>query len=77
MVGAYVLAGELGRADGDHAAAFAAHERRMRDFVAANQRLALVSATTEPPRCVSLWNGLYRSTCTVRKVLLYKQSSLW
>ena len=44
MVGAYVLAGELGRADGDHAVAFAAYERRMRDFVAANQRLALVNA---------------------------------
>ncbi|WP_067831736.1 FAD-dependent monooxygenase [Actinomadura kijaniata] len=41
MVGAYVLAGELRRADGDHAKAFAAYETELRDYVAANQRLAL------------------------------------
>ncbi|MBH1935213.1 FAD-dependent monooxygenase [Streptomyces sp. AV19] len=40
LVGAYVLAEELGRADGDHAAGFAAYERRMRPFVTANQALA-------------------------------------
>ncbi|GAA4805403.1 FAD-dependent monooxygenase [Actinomycetospora chlora] len=44
MVGAYVLAGELDRAAGDHAAAFAAYEARMRSFVDANQQLALVNA---------------------------------
>jgi 2-polyprenyl-6-methoxyphenol hydroxylase-like FAD-dependent oxidoreductase len=44
MVGAYVLAGELDRAAGDHAAAFAAYHARMRPFVEANQRLALVNA---------------------------------
>lgn len=44
MVGAYVLATELGRAPGDHASAFAAYERRMARFVAANQELALVAA---------------------------------
>ncbi|WP_410666631.1 FAD-dependent monooxygenase [Amycolatopsis sp. cmx-4-68] len=38
LVGAYVLAQELGRAD--HEAAFAAYERRMRPFVALNQALA-------------------------------------
>lgn len=30
LVGAYVLAGELARHDGDHTRAFAAYERRMR-----------------------------------------------
>lgn len=40
LVGAYVLAGELARAGGDHRTAFAAYENRMRGFVAANQRLA-------------------------------------
>ncbi|GLY76011.1 FAD-dependent monooxygenase [Actinoallomurus iriomotensis] len=41
LVGAYVLAGELARAGGDHAAAFAAYERELRDYVAGNQALAL------------------------------------
>ncbi|WP_049558802.1 FAD-dependent monooxygenase [Nonomuraea sp. SBT364] len=39
LVGAYVLAGELKRAAGDHATAFPAYEARMRPFVAANQAL--------------------------------------
>ncbi|MEQ0559046.1 FAD-dependent oxidoreductase [Amycolatopsis sp. NEAU-NG30] len=38
LVGAYVLAQELGRAE--HEEAFAAYERRMRPFVALNQALA-------------------------------------
>ncbi len=44
MVGGYVLAGELARAGGDHAAGFGAYERRLRGFVEANQHLALVNA---------------------------------
>ncbi|GAA3378100.1 hypothetical protein GCM10020367_56310 [Streptomyces sannanensis] len=39
LVGAYVLAGELAAAAGDHAAGFAAYEREMRPFVRANQDL--------------------------------------
>ncbi|MFB4298208.1 FAD-dependent monooxygenase [Actinomadura sp. NTSP31] len=39
LVGAYVLAGELAAAQGDHEAAFAAYEREMRPFVARNQKL--------------------------------------
>lgn len=38
---AYVLAGELHRAGGDHARAFAAYEERLRGFVAAKQKGAL------------------------------------
>lgn len=41
MAGAYVLAGELRRAGGDRAAAFAAYEARLRSHVAAKQRAAL------------------------------------
>ncbi|MEU0846191.1 FAD-dependent monooxygenase [Streptomyces sp. NPDC005962] len=41
LIGAYVLAGELKAAGGDHTTAFAAYEREMRDFVTANQELAL------------------------------------
>ncbi|MEU5876168.1 FAD-dependent monooxygenase [Spirillospora sp. NPDC047279] len=40
MAGAYVLAGELKAADGDHAEAFAAYERELRDYVRLNQELA-------------------------------------
>lgn len=40
LVGAYVLAGELGRARGDHAAAFAQYEEIMRPYVVASHTLA-------------------------------------
>jgi 2-polyprenyl-6-methoxyphenol hydroxylase-like FAD-dependent oxidoreductase len=43
LVGAYVLAGELHAADGDHTAAFAAYERELRGYVTDNQDLALHS----------------------------------
>ena len=39
LVGAYVLAGELGRARGDHAAAFRRYEQIMRPYVAAAHTL--------------------------------------
>ncbi|WP_026923780.1 FAD-dependent monooxygenase [Glycomyces arizonensis] len=48
MVGAYVLAAELGRTD-DHEVAFARYERRMRPFVEANQALALMDREKTPP----------------------------
>jgi 2-polyprenyl-6-methoxyphenol hydroxylase-like FAD-dependent oxidoreductase len=41
LVGAYVLAGELAAAGGDHRTAFAAYEAELRDFVRRNQELAL------------------------------------
>ncbi|WP_052866701.1 FAD-dependent monooxygenase [Streptomyces niger] len=47
LVGAYVLADELGRADTGHAAAFERYEARMRPFVARNQ--ALVRAVSSGP----------------------------
>ncbi|TDD23890.1 FAD-dependent monooxygenase [Nonomuraea diastatica] len=45
VVGAYVLAGELARAHGDHDVAFAGYESRMRGYVAANMKLAEGSGT--------------------------------
>ncbi|MFI5861396.1 FAD-dependent monooxygenase [Streptomyces sp. NPDC051546] len=39
LVGAYVLAGELAAAGGDHVAGFAAYEREMRRFAEENQKL--------------------------------------
>ncbi|MGW7681182.1 FAD-dependent monooxygenase [Kribbella sp. NPDC054772] len=44
IVGAYVLAGELHAAGGDHARAFAAYDDRMRGFVAACQKQAVDGA---------------------------------
>ncbi|TDW17954.1 FAD-dependent monooxygenase [Kribbella kalugense] len=44
IVGAYVLAGELHAAGGDHVRAFAEYDVRMKDFVAACQKLALEGA---------------------------------
>ncbi|MER6046287.1 FAD-dependent monooxygenase [Streptomyces sp. NPDC001793] len=41
LIGAYVLAGELKAARGDHLAAFAAYERELREHVAGTQQLAL------------------------------------
>lgn len=43
LIGAYVLAGELKAAGGDHTTAFASYERELRDFVTANQEIALVN----------------------------------
>lgn len=40
VVAACVLAGELGAADGDHAAAFARYEQRLRGYVAGGQKQA-------------------------------------
>lgn len=40
LVGAYVLADSLARGDGDHRAAYAAYEERMRPFATLNQALA-------------------------------------
>lgn len=39
LVGAYVLAGELAAAAGDHRTGFPAYEQEMRPFTAANQKL--------------------------------------
>jgi 2-polyprenyl-6-methoxyphenol hydroxylase-like FAD-dependent oxidoreductase len=44
LIGAYVLAGELAAAGGDHAAAFAEYDRTMRPFVLLNQQLGLESS---------------------------------
>lgn len=56
LVGAYVLAGELATAGGDHRAAFAAYERALRPFVERNQQLATSGGATLIPRTrTSLW----------------------
>jgi 2-polyprenyl-6-methoxyphenol hydroxylase-like FAD-dependent oxidoreductase len=56
IVGAYVLAGELAAAGGDHVAAFDRYERQMRGYVKACQQLA-VSAGPQlvPPNPFQNW----------------------
>lgn len=39
LVGAYVLAGELAKANGDHTRAFAAYEERIRDYASISQKI--------------------------------------
>ncbi|HEY3502135.1 MAG TPA: FAD-dependent monooxygenase [Actinocatenispora sp.] len=49
VVGAYVLAGELARAGGDHERAFPAYERAMADHVRGSRAVALSAAKTLVP----------------------------
>ncbi|WP_028925599.1 FAD-dependent monooxygenase [Pseudonocardia acaciae] len=49
IVGAYLLAGELAAHPGDHRAAFAEYERRMRGFVLANQKFGSDNAKRVAP----------------------------
>jgi hypothetical protein len=48
MVGAFVLAQELGRYPNDPLAAFARYEGRMRPFVTTNQALIEITAAAGP-----------------------------
>jgi len=58
LVGAYVLAGELRAAHGDHTQAFAAYEQAMRPFVLANQKSAATSGKQFIPASnVARWFG--------------------
>jgi 2-polyprenyl-6-methoxyphenol hydroxylase-like FAD-dependent oxidoreductase len=50
MVGAYVLAGELKRANGDHEVAFARYQNRLKTFVAAKQKAAVKFTSFFAPR---------------------------
>jgi 2-polyprenyl-6-methoxyphenol hydroxylase-like FAD-dependent oxidoreductase len=50
LVGAYVLAGELKAAGGDHLRAFAHYEEEMREYVEQGQKLAKGNATGLIPR---------------------------
>jgi 2-polyprenyl-6-methoxyphenol hydroxylase-like FAD-dependent oxidoreductase len=49
MVAAYVLAGELKRADGDHQLAFERYEQRLASFIASKQRAAVGFARSLVP----------------------------
>lgn len=67
LVGAYVLAGELAAAAGDHEAGFAAYEREMRPFVAANQKLGPANIK----RMVMRTKGQIRIAMTMLSLMKY------
>jgi 2-polyprenyl-6-methoxyphenol hydroxylase-like FAD-dependent oxidoreductase len=50
MAGAYILAGELQRASGDHGAAFSAYERRFRPFIERKQDAARAFVSSFAPK---------------------------
>jgi 2-polyprenyl-6-methoxyphenol hydroxylase-like FAD-dependent oxidoreductase len=50
MIGAYVLAGELATSSGEHTAAFAEYERRMRGIVEATQKMGRDNAKRNAAR---------------------------
>lgn len=71
LVGAYVLAGELAAAGGDHGIALPAYERELRGFVARNQKLALTGIEALLPSSrARIWlrNQLVRFGPLVAKV---------
>ncbi|MBO9730229.1 MAG: FAD-dependent monooxygenase [Chitinophaga sp.] len=55
VVGAYVLAGELKAASGEHTVAFARYEAQMRDFVTAGQKMADGADWFVPSTPFKLW----------------------
>lgn len=56
VVGAYVLAGELAAADGDHVRGFAAYERELGDYVRRSRQFALRAARhLVPDSRLGLW----------------------
>jgi 2-polyprenyl-6-methoxyphenol hydroxylase-like FAD-dependent oxidoreductase len=63
MLEAYVLAGELQRADGDHRAAFRRYERLLRPLVAQKQQSARVFASVFAP---NTWLGLWTRNYAIK-----------
>jgi 2-polyprenyl-6-methoxyphenol hydroxylase-like FAD-dependent oxidoreductase len=56
MTAAYVLAGELAKARGDHEIAFRSYEQKLRPFIVSKQRAAARFAATFVPRTrCGLW----------------------
>ncbi|MGC9667492.1 FAD-dependent monooxygenase [Planosporangium sp. 12N6] len=71
VVGAYVLAGELATAGGDHRAAYEAYERRMRTYAGRWQRGANPGKFLAPASAWGLWlrNSALRTTVVKRMLL--------
>lgn len=77
IVGAYVLAGELAAAEGDHRVAFAAYERRMRPYAARWQRGANPGRFLAPATALGLrLRDLLFGRAVVRRMLISGTKSL-
>ena len=77
IVGAYVLAGELAAAGGDHRSALAAYENRMRGYAARWQRSASPGQFLAPPTATRLWmrNTMFK-TRLIQRLLVSSTKSL-
>jgi 2-polyprenyl-6-methoxyphenol hydroxylase-like FAD-dependent oxidoreductase len=77
VVAAYVLAGELAAAGGDHRAAFPAYENRLRRYAARWQRGASPGQFLAPSTATRLWlrNSLFKRAL-VRRLLVAGTGSL-
>jgi 2-polyprenyl-6-methoxyphenol hydroxylase-like FAD-dependent oxidoreductase len=70
LVGAYVLGGELALADGDHEAAFAAYEARMRPYVRQGQQLPPGGIKSyAPTSALSIWSRVVSTRLMVSRPL--------
>ncbi|WP_018684738.1 FAD-dependent monooxygenase [Actinokineospora enzanensis] len=77
VVGAYVLAGELAQAGGDHVTAFAAYEERMRGYASKWQRGANPGAFLAPKTAFGLrFRNTMFSNGLVRRMLVRSTKSL-
>lgn len=76
VVGAYVLAGELAVAGGDHRTAFATYERRMRALAGRWQRGASPGQFLAPSTAVRLWlrNASFRTKLVQRLMVAGSRS---
>jgi 2-polyprenyl-6-methoxyphenol hydroxylase-like FAD-dependent oxidoreductase len=71
IVGAYVLAGELAQARGDHQTALAAYERRMRGYAGRWQKGASPGQFLAPSNAALLWlRNAMLSTKAVQKMMV-------
>jgi 2-polyprenyl-6-methoxyphenol hydroxylase-like FAD-dependent oxidoreductase len=77
IVGAYVLAGELAAARGDHRTGFTAYENRMRPYAARWQRGANPGKFLAPASTLGLrFRNTLFSTRLVQKLLISSTKSL-
>ncbi len=76
IVGAYVLAGELAAAGGDHRSALSGYEHRMRGYAARWQRSANPGQFLAPPTATRLWmrNTMFKSRLIQRLLVASTQS---
>jgi 2-polyprenyl-6-methoxyphenol hydroxylase-like FAD-dependent oxidoreductase len=70
IVGAYVLAGELRKANGDHRAAFARYEEQLRTYAKVSQRASAGPFLAPPSRLrIKLRNWTFKSRFLLRMML--------